>query len=210
MSRMQVRSEALGGPRLVAATALGMAALCAAALALHGAGEEGLRTLARVTARVALVIFVAAYAAAPLRRAWRAPLSAWLLRNRRFVGLSFAVAHGFHALAVLAVALRLGDGFEYDPVSLAGGATAYLFVALLAATSSDRAVAALGPARWRRLHRAGIHVIWSLFAFTQLPAMLHSPLHFLLASLLVAAAALRANAAVARRRAPRSASPARA
>jgi DMSO/TMAO reductase YedYZ heme-binding membrane subunit len=210
MIRMQARREALGGPRLVAVAALGMAALCAGTLALHGDGEDGLRALARVTARVALVIFVGAYAAAPLRRAWRAAPSAWLLRNRRFVGLSFAVAHGFHALAVLALVVHLGDGFAYDPVSLAGGSTAYLFVVLLAATSSDRAVAALGPARWRRLHRVGIHAIWTVFAFTELPTALVSPLHFALASLLVAAAGLRAAAALARRRAPRSTSPARA
>jgi sulfoxide reductase heme-binding subunit YedZ len=210
MSRMQPRRESLGGPRLVAATALGMAVLCASMVALRGTDDDALRALARVTARVALVIFVAAYAAAPLRHAWRAPLSAWLLRNRRFVGLSFAVAHGFHAFAVLALAVRLGDDFAYDPVSLAGGGTAYLFVALLALTSSDRAVAALGPVRWRRLHRVGIHAIWIVFAFTELPAALHSPLHLVLASLLVLAAGLRGAAVLARRRSPRSASPARA
>jgi len=197
MSRMRARREALGGPRLVAATALGVAALCASILAAYGAGEDGLGVLARVTARVALVIFVAAYAASPLRRVWRAPLSSWLLRNRRFVGLSFAVTHGFHALAVTALVVLLGDGFEYDPVSLAGGGTAYAFVALMAATSSDRAVAALGPTRWRRLHRAGLHTIWFVFAVTEIPAALHSPLHFLLASLLLAAAGLRAVTAFA-------------
>jgi hypothetical protein len=210
MSRMQARRAGFEGARLVAATALAMAALCAWLLAAHGAGEEGLGVQARVTARVALVIFVAAYAASPLRRVWRAPLSAWLLRNRRFVGLSFAVAHGFHALAVLSLVLLLGAGFEYDPVSLAGGGSAYLFVALLAATSSDRAVASLGPARWRALHRAGLHTIWFVFAVTELPAAFDSPLHFLLASLLVVAAGLRAAGALSRRRASSPGSPARA
>jgi hypothetical protein len=166
--------------------------------------------LARVTARVALVIFVAAYAASPLRRVWRASPSAWLLRNRRFVGLSFAVAHAFHALAILSLVVLLGSGFEYDPVSLAGGGAAYLFVALMAATSSDRAVAALGPSRWRALHRAGLHTIWFVFAVTELPTALDSPLHFLLAGLLVAAAGLRAAVAISRRRASSAPSPARA
>lgn len=210
MSRMQARREGLGGPRLVAATALGIAVLCAILLATRGAGEEGLGALARVTARVALVIFVAAYSASSLRRAWKASPSAWLLRNRRYVGLSFAVAHGFHLLAIVSLVLLLGDGFEYDPVSLAGGGTAYVFVVLLAATSSDRAVRALGPARWRALHRTGVHAIWFVFAVTAIPAALHSPLHFLLAGLLVAGAVLRAAAALSRRRQPGRASPARA
>lgn len=209
MSPMPAHREALGGPRLVAAATLGTAALCALLLAWHGHGQDGLGALTRATARVALVIFVAAYAASPLRRVWKAPFSAWLLRNRRWVGLSFAVAHGFHALGILSLVALLGDRFEYDPVTLAVGGTAYVFVALMAATSSDRAVAALGPARWRRLHRTGLHTIWFVFAATELPAALHSPLHFLLASLLVAAAGLRASAALARRRAPEPASPAR-
>jgi hypothetical protein len=196
MKRMRARREGFGGPRLVAATAVAMAMLCASILAAHGDGENGLGVLARVTARVALVIFLAAYAASPLRRIWWAPPTAWLLRNRRYVGLSFAVAHGFHALAVLSLVGLLGPGFEYDPVSLAGGGLAYLFVVLMAATSSDRAVEALGPGRWRALHRAGLHTIWFVFAVTEIPSALHSPLHFLLAGLLVAAAGLRAAASL--------------
>jgi len=42
MSPMQAQREGFGGPRLVAATALGMAALCASLLAAHGDGEDGL------------------------------------------------------------------------------------------------------------------------------------------------------------------------
>jgi DMSO/TMAO reductase YedYZ heme-binding membrane subunit len=209
MTRMQARREGFEGPRIVAAAALAMAALCASLLAAHGAGEDGLGVLARVTARVALVIFLAAFAASPLRRIWRAPLSAWLLRNRRFVGLSFAVAHGFHLLAVLALVLLLGSAFEYDLVSLSGGGLAYLFVVLMAATSSDRAVEALGKRRWRALHRAGLHTIWIVFAVTEIPAAFDSPLHFLLAGLLVVAAGLRAAAALSQRRARDRAAPAR-
>ena len=199
---MPAARDVLGGGRLVAITALAMAALCAGLLAAYGTGEEGLGRTTRVTARIALVIFALAYAASPLRSIWRSPLSTWLLRNRRSVGLSFAVAFGFHALAILGLVVVLKGAFEYDPVSLGVGGTAYLFAALMAATSSDRAVAALGPERWRRLHRTGLHLLWFVFAVTAVPAALESPLHAFLAALIVAAAGLRARAALARRRAP--------
>ena len=208
MSRVSTRATGVGGPRLVAASATAVGLLCAALLLTGGSGDESIGRVARVTARVALLFFVVAYAASPLRRLWRRPASAWLLRNRRYVGLSFAVAMGFHALAILALALRLGPGFEIDPISFTGGSLAYAFTALQAATSSDRAYAALGPARWRALHRGGMHAIWIVFAVTELPVALDSPLHFALAALLVAAAGLRAGAALARRRAPGLASPA--
>jgi hypothetical protein len=211
MTRMHARGGASRwrpeGRSLVALSALGVAALCAGTLAALGDGEAGLRATTRTTARASLVIFTAAYAASSLRRLWRVPATAWLLRNRRHLGLSFAVAHAFHALAVLGLAVLLGDAFAYDPLSLALGLVTYGFVAALAATSSDRAVAWLGPPRWRRLHRAGVHAIWLVFAATEIPAALHSPLHFALATLLVAAAGLRATSFLAARRAP-SAAPA--
>ncbi len=189
------------GGVLVAYAALGVAALCAGTLAVHGSGEEGLRVLTRATARASLAIFAAVYAASSLRRLWRVPFTGWLLRNRRYLGLSFAVAHAFHASAVLSLAAALGDAFEYDPLSLAFGGAAYAFVAALAATSSDRAVAALGPARWRALHRVGVHYVWLVFAVTEVPVALASPLHLALAGLVLGAAGLRAAAALAQRRA---------
>jgi hypothetical protein len=198
------RGQTRGGA-LVAGTALAMAALCAGVLALHGGGEEGLRVLTRATARAALALFALVYAASSLRRLWRVPATAWLLRRRRHLGLSFAVAHAFHLGAVLALALALGAAFDYDLFSLVFGGAAYAFVAALAATSSDRAVAALGPARWKRLHRAGVHYVWLVFAVTEIPMALASPLHFAMAGLVLAAAGLRAAAALSRSRAERAA-----
>jgi len=47
-----------------------------------------------------------------------------------------------------------------------GGAIAYLFTALMAMTSSDRAIRWLGGKNWRRLHGTGMYVIWLTFAIT--------------------------------------------
>ncbi|HZO07783.1 MAG TPA: hypothetical protein VFC77_00285, partial [Myxococcota bacterium] len=151
-------------------------------------------------ARVGLAYFLAAYSASSLRRLWPRPATAWLLRNRRWLGLSFAVAQAVHLAAIGLLARAQGSAFETDPVSFAGGALGYAFTAALAATSSDRAVAWLGAARWRRLHRAGIHWIWIVYAVTELPQALASPLHFLLAALVAGAALLRFVAWRARRR----------
>jgi DMSO/TMAO reductase YedYZ heme-binding membrane subunit len=200
--RREAGSPRLEGAVLVAYAALGAGALFAGTLALHGGGEEGLGVLARATARLSLSIFAIVYAASSLRRLWRTPLTGWLLRNRRYLGLSFAVAHAFHAAAVVSLAAALGPAFEYDLVSLVFGGAAYGFVAALAATSSERAVRALGAARWRRLHRVGVHTIWLVFAATVVPTALGSPLHFALAALVLGAAGLRAAAAFAQRRAP--------
>ena len=58
----------------------------------------------------------------------------------------------------------LGDAFEINLVTILGGGGAYLMIALMAATSSDRAVAWLGRRRWRLLHLVGVYWIWIIFA----------------------------------------------
>jgi len=183
------------GAALVAWSALGVAALCGGLLAAQGTGEQGVGLVTRATARVACVVFLAAWSASSLRRLWPTPLSAWLLRNRRHLGLSFATVQLFHAVAIGGLVWLLGDAFEYDPVSLSVGGMAYVFTVALAATSSDRAVAWLGRSRWRVLHRFGAHWIFFVFAATLLPAAFTSPLHALLAALVAAALAARIAAA---------------
>jgi len=161
---MSARRDVLGGGRLVALAALLLLAMSALILALEGAGEPGLRMWIRATARTSLVLFGAAFTASSLRSLWPTPVTGWLLRQRRYVGLSFAFSHGLHLVAILWLRSQLGPAFEIDPVTIVVGGGAYVMIALLAATSSDRAVAWLGRRRWRMLHRVGVYWIWIIFA----------------------------------------------
>jgi methionine sulfoxide reductase heme-binding subunit len=180
---------------LVGWSALALVAMVLGILAAQGPGEDGVRGVIRATARTSLVLFLLAYIASSLRRSWRAPATAWLLRNRRQAGVSFAVSHGLHGAAIGA----LWDGWpevyaaNVSPGAVYGGLVGYAFIAAMAATSSDRAVAWLGPAHWRRLHRVGIHVLWAIFFLTYVPMALIEPsLHAtLLATAVLAAGALR-------------------
>ena len=133
-------------------------------LAEAGTGEAGMRMWIRATARTSLVLFGAAFTASSLRSLWRTPATGWLLRQRRYLGLSFAFSHGLHLLAILGLSLVLGDAFEIDAVTLIFGGGAYVMIALMAATSSDRVFAWLGRRRWHLLHKVGVYWIWIIFA----------------------------------------------
>jgi sulfoxide reductase heme-binding subunit YedZ len=161
---MSERRDGFGGPRLVGIASLLLLAMSVLILELAGTGEAGLRMLVRATARTSLALFGAAFAASSLRILWRTPATGWLLRQRRYLGLSFAVSHALHALAIGALALVLGDAFEVSGATVIFGGGAYGMIALMAATSSDRAVAWLGRRRWHRLHRVGVYWIWFIFA----------------------------------------------
>jgi DMSO/TMAO reductase YedYZ heme-binding membrane subunit len=163
----------------------------AALVALHlvwfawaGTDEAGLRMVVRASARVSFAIFLLAYLARPARQLWPTPATRWLQRNRRHLGVSFAVAHGLHGLDILLLARQLGAAFELNLVTLVGGGLAYVLLAAMTLTSFDRSARWLGPRRWKLLHRVGIHYLWFIFAQNWTGAALQSPFYlpFALAS----------------------------
>jgi DMSO/TMAO reductase YedYZ heme-binding membrane subunit len=145
-------------------------------LALEGTGEGGVRAVIRWTARSSLALFLATFVASSLRRLWRAPASAWLLRNRRALGLSFAVSHALHLAGILALAATVPEA-TFEPATVVGGGLGYAFVAAMAATSSDAAMRRLGARRWKLLHRTGSWLLFAIFAQSYLPRAVASPVY---------------------------------
>lgn len=136
-------------------------AIVAASIAAWGTGEEGLLHITRYTARFSFLIFVTVFAGAALAQLFPSPLTRWLRRNRRYMGLSFALAHFLHLGAIVAYHRAIGE--VPGIVTIVGGGGAYLFIALLALTSNDWSVRKLGPKTWRRLHLVGISYVWLIF-----------------------------------------------
>ncbi|MBW2274892.1 MAG: hypothetical protein JRG96_16620 [Deltaproteobacteria bacterium] len=148
-----------------------LAAFVACAVALQGWSEETIRLVVRASARSSIVLFSLAFSASGLQTLFPSRASAYLLRNRRYVGLSFALSHSVHlaALVTLGVAFPAPFVDELDSLTLIGGGIAYVFIYAMAITSSDAAVRMLGGARWRLLHRVGSWYIWAIFVQTYLP-----------------------------------------
>ncbi len=163
---------------LCAAIAVLLSLAAALHLALLGSDSESVRALARATARSSLLLFSAASAASALRRLWPSQLTAWLLRNRRYLGVSFAFSHGVHLACVIAVLRWFPEDYQTDALALAFGGAAYLLLAAMVATSTDASAAWLGRARWRLLHQTGVWVLHFIFAFTLVPQMTQSAPYF--------------------------------
>ena len=164
-----IAGKRLGGWPLVGWCALVLVGLMAAILAVDGIDEPGLRAAVRTSAQTSFVLFTAAFSASALCAAWPRPLTRWMLRNRRYLGVSFAVSHFIHLMAIVALAVRLGDRFKLDPTTLVGGGLAYVFIAAMTATSFDRTAAWIGPRAWRRLHTTGAYYIWFIFFISYAP-----------------------------------------
>lgn len=186
------------------AATLSLLACAMAALLLHDGDVERLQALARYTGRAGFLWFAFVFSISPWARLAPGDLPRAAMRARRGLGLAFGYHHFVHLAALLAY---LGvSGRELDLGRAAGGMAGYAAIALMMATSSDAAVRCLGPANWRRVHRAGLWYLWIVFLLTYLPRLLGklpddggNPLRFALpVALLAAMAGLRAAAAATR------------
>lgn len=169
-------------------TALLLAAAVIHAGATAAGSEEAIRLVIRQTARISLLLFCAAFAASSLLRLWPAGWSRWMMRHRRWLGLSFALSHAVHLAAIVRLSAVAPD-FAIETLTLIFGGLAYVFIALMAATSFDGAVGYLGSRNWQRLHRTGAYYIWFIFVQSYIPravdAAVYVPPTALLAGVLV-------------------------
>jgi|TARA_B110000977_G_scaffold86651_1_gene115436 sulfoxide reductase heme-binding subunit YedZ len=122
----------------------------------------------RSTGRTSLILFSAAVTASSVYHFWEIPFSKWVLRNRRYIGVSFAASHFIHLALIGAIALAFPEPFLKDqaPSQWIFGGLGYVFVALMALTSSDRAQQWMGMKKWKKLHLVGGYYIWFVFFIT--------------------------------------------
>ena len=156
---------------IVAAATASMAVIAVAAFGAQGVSEEGLRMIIRWTAGVSVTAFMLAFIARPLRQLWSSEISGWLLRNRRHLGVSFAISHFTHLAAIIGIGVLFPQPFrsELDMLTMVGGGFCYFLIALMALTSTDRTAAWLSRKNWRRLHTLGMYTIWIIFVQSYVP-----------------------------------------
>lgn len=192
----------MSGWRLTGWLSLALAAMAAWFVIGHGGDVEGIRLAIRATARTSLVLFVLAFTASAMVELAPGGFTRWQRRNRRYLGVSFAVSHFIHLAAILALAAIDRALFwkltNLTTIVLAG--TAYLFIAAMAATSFDRAVAWMGAGRWRLLHLIGGWYIWISFAVAVGKRVPFDSFYWPMAVLVLAAGAVRLVAMMRRGR----------
>jgi DMSO/TMAO reductase YedYZ heme-binding membrane subunit len=191
MSSSEPRGPRLSeGWPLTIAIGLLLLAAWAATLAVFGTSEAGWRTLVRNSARCTLTLFLLVFPASALARRFSRPATRWLARNRRYLGVGLAISHFLHLGAIFGL-YGLALFQVRSPLSLAVGAVPYTLLGLMAATSSDRAVRALGARRWRALHLLGMHVLFVAFLTAYVGRTVQDPRHLPIVLLLVGELVLR-------------------
>ncbi|MFY7779316.1 MAG: ferric reductase-like transmembrane domain-containing protein [Elstera sp.] len=154
------------GPAILLLSGVALGVGSVAALALAPNLTEALRWIIRGTARSSFALFLLAFIAAPLQTLWPSGAFTGLVRLRRWFGLSFALSHGVHAVAIYGLA-------RHDPAlfwtltnfgSVISGGSAYGFILLMVLTSFDGAARWRNGGPWRWLHRIGLWYLLISFA----------------------------------------------
>ena len=111
---------------------------------------------------VPLIFIVTATSA--LQALFPGPIPAWLLRNRKFIGLCFAVAMAFQG-AFIGIMSSIYSDYYYEEIFYfrdeLEGSTGYLFLAAMVVTSFEFGRKRLSPRQWKLLHTSGVYFLWA-------------------------------------------------
>jgi sulfoxide reductase heme-binding subunit YedZ len=142
----------------------------------------------RTSARLALLIYLVIFSARPLHQLTPSGPTRSLLMNRRSVGVAFAGVMTAHLIFLL---------WFNGLIAPIPGMIVYALLILMLITSFDRPRAALGPRRWKYLHKTGLYVLGIAFAQAVVRGLWDTPTdpaYLILAALFVIAILLRVTA----------------
>lgn len=123
--------------------------------------------LIQLSVRLAVPFLYLAFAASSLQLLFPGPLTRWLLRNRKIMGLCFAMAMAWQGLFILGLTTIYRDYYLSEVYVLRDaieGTIGYLFLAAMTVTSFDWGRKRISPRQWRYRHKAGIYFLWA-YAF---------------------------------------------
>ena len=179
----------LQGWNIVVLSVVAISVMVAAIWLVHGINEQSMRIAIRATARTSCILFIGAFAASALVRIWKTEFTTWLLKNRRYLGISFAVSHTYHAIAWSGLWISTaGTTPTFDFLGTLG----YIFLIAMTVTSFKRPAALVGQPNWKILHTVGMHYFWLGFTLEFTLSILKSiPIYLPLVTLLVLTMLLR-------------------
>lgn len=129
-----------------------------------GYTEEAVRQCIAWSARIGVVLFMLAFGATVMQRFFRNSFSFWVMMNRPFLGISFAILHLIHLAFLVLLQQVFHPVFTLaDTFALFAGGGAYFFVILMLLTSFSTFKKMISRANWKRLHTLGGWWIWAVF-----------------------------------------------
>lgn len=131
-------------------------------------GGPAVSSLIQLSVRFAVPWLFLAFAASSLQILFPGPLSLWLARNRKYLGLAFAAGMALQALFILWLVLVHTDYYIDEVYVLRDaieGVIGYAFLAAMTVTSFMPVRKRMTPGQWKLLHKSGMYFLWA-YAFS--------------------------------------------
>ena len=135
--------------------------------------DEKLLLWARYTARISFSYFIISFSASSLHYFFSNTLTKFIRHDRRYIGLSFALAHTIHLVALTSFFIAINE--NPGIVVIIGGGLGYVAIYAMALTSNDNAVKKLGFKRWKQIHWFGANYIAVIFALIYVGKLVDGP-----------------------------------
>lgn len=126
-------------------------------------GPLGVSEMIQMSVRCSVPLLYLAFAASAINTLFPGKFSRWLLRNRRYIGLSYASSMGWQLFFII---WMLAGYWEYyvEEVYLLSDLVfqvpGYLFIFAMTITSFHAVRRKMSQTQWHVLHRTGIYFLW--------------------------------------------------
>ncbi len=124
----------------------------------------GVSSMIGFSVRWAVPFIYLVAAASSMHILFPGPFTRWWLRNRKFIGLCFAVAMAWQGLFIFIMSNFFRE-FYYEDVYLLRdeleGSIGYIFLPAMVLTSFEVGRRYLSPRQWKVLHKSGIYFLFA-------------------------------------------------
>ena len=129
---------------------------------------ESVSSMIQLSVRCAVPWLYLSFAASSVQALSSGQFARWLLRNRKVLGLCFAVSMGWQLLFIVWLVTVHRDYYVAEVYVLRDvieGVVGYLFLVAMTLTSFRFGRQLLSPRQWKLLHKSGIYFLWA-YAFS--------------------------------------------
>ena len=120
-------------------------------------------SMIELSVRCAIPLLYVAFAASSINVLFPGIFGRWILRNRKFIGLSFAAAMAWQLFFILWMVTQYTDYYVERVYALSDvieGVGGYLLLIAMVLTSFKFGRKRLSPKQWKFLHKLGIYWLW--------------------------------------------------
>ena len=124
----------------------------------------GVSQMISFSVRWAVPFITLVVAISALQTLFPRPFTTWLLRNRKYIGMCFAVAMAWQGLFIFIMS-NFHRGYYFEEIYYLRdeleGSTGYIFLTAMVVTSFQFGRKYLNAQQWKLLHRSAIYFLWA-------------------------------------------------